>query len=81
MAKVREKSGNFRIRRRNFKIVKEKQQVSMAVSSKNKHGCVCHSAPLLNGFMPSFVIDNKSAAGMHDTPPRKFNIVQMHIIS
>ena len=41
MAKVREKSGNFRIRRRNFKIVKEKQQLAMAVSSKNKHGCVC----------------------------------------
>ena len=41
--KVREKSGNFRIRGRNFKIVKEKQQVAMAVSSKNKHECVCHS--------------------------------------
>ena len=46
MAKVREKSGNFRIRRRNFKIVKEKQQVAMAVSSKNKHGCVCHGVSL-----------------------------------
>ena len=34
MAKVREKSGNFRIRR-NFKIVKERQQVAMAVSSRN----------------------------------------------
>ena len=24
---------------------------------------------------------NKSAAGMHDTPPRKFNLVQMHRLS
>ena len=31
---------------RNFKIVKEKQQVAMAVSSKNKYGCVCHSVSL-----------------------------------
>ena len=50
MAKVREKSGNFRIRRRNFKIVKEKQQVAMAVSCKNKHGCVCHSVTLESLF-------------------------------
>ena len=32
-----------------------------------------HLTPLL--------YSNKSAAGMHDTPPRKFNLVQMHRIS
>ena len=37
--------------------------------------------------MPSQIISqhlfllNKSTAGMHDTPPRKFNLVQMHRIS
>ena len=45
-----QKSGNFRIRRRSFKIVKEKQQVAMAVSSKNKHGCVYHSVSLKSLF-------------------------------
>ena len=34
---------------------------------------------------PTGVLDkiflNKSAAGMHDTPPRKSNLVQMHRIS
>ena len=28
-----------------------------------------------------FNIINKSAAGMHDTPPSKFNLVQMHGIN
>ena len=50
MTNVREKSGNFKIRRRNFKIVKKKQQVAMAVSSKNMHGCDCHSVSLENLF-------------------------------
>ena len=36
-----------------------------------------------NGTNMTFAITckNKSAAGMHDTPPRKFNLVQIRRIS
>ena len=41
----------------------------------------CKSPSMELFLLICYSIINKSAAGMHDTPPCKFNLVQMHRIS